>query len=143
MKGMTAEEMWNRSGLTGDYEVWAFGEAPDKLAELVKKRIKTATCSSYDLYQANHEALPKAGDYSVILDSNDSAVCIIKTTKVDIVPFHLVTDEHALKEGEGDRSLQYWRRVHKDFLARELTAIGRTFHENTEVVCEEFELVFP
>ena len=35
--GMTAEELWKRSGLTGMYEVWAFGEAPDKLASLVKE----------------------------------------------------------------------------------------------------------
>ena len=33
---MTAEDLWRRSGLTGIYEVWAFGEAPDKLASLVK-----------------------------------------------------------------------------------------------------------
>lgn len=139
---MTAEEMWKRSGLTGNYEAWAFEDAPNKLAELVKKRIKTATCSAYDLYQTNHD-LPKAGDYSVILDSNKCAVCIIQTTKVDIVPFNLVTEEHAYKEGEGDRSLKYWRWIHKDFLARELSTIGRTFQESTKVVCEEFELVFP
>lgn len=140
---MTAEELWKESGLTGAYEAWAFGEAQDKLAELVRKGIKTATCSSYDLYKANNEALPKPGDHSVILNSAGSAVCIIKTTKVYTVPFHLVTDEHAFKEGEGDRSLKYWRLIHEDFLSRELASIGRTFNENTEVVCEEFELVFP
>lgn len=140
---MTAEEMWNRSQLTGEYEAWAFDGAPDKLAELVKNKIKTATCSPFDLYQAKKEALPKAGDYSVILKSDGSAVCIIKTTKVDVVPFDLVTGEHAFKEGEGDRSLKSWRKVHKEFLIRELAAIGGTFDENTKVVCEEFELVFP
>ena len=33
---MTAEEIWRKSRLTGNYEAWAFGEAPDKLASLVK-----------------------------------------------------------------------------------------------------------
>ena len=51
---MTAEELWERSGLSGTYEAWAFGEASDKLAELVVQGIKTATCSAYDLYQTNH-----------------------------------------------------------------------------------------
>ena len=49
---MTAEELWMQSGLTGKYEAWSFGEAPDKLASLVKDGIKTATCSAYDLYEA-------------------------------------------------------------------------------------------
>ena len=32
---MTAEELWAKSGLSGQYEAWAFGGAPDKLAALV------------------------------------------------------------------------------------------------------------
>ena len=48
---MNAEELWKTSGLTGTYEAWSFVEAPDKLADLALQRIKTATCSAYDLYQ--------------------------------------------------------------------------------------------
>ena len=55
---MTAEDLWKQSGLTGIYGFWAFGEAPDKLASLVKDGIKTATCSAYDLYEAEDENLP-------------------------------------------------------------------------------------
>ena len=84
---MTAEKLWEKSGLSGDHEAWAFGEAPDKLAELVVQGIKTATCSAYDLYQMNNEPLPKAGDYSIILDSREEAVCIIKTRKVYVTEF--------------------------------------------------------
>jgi uncharacterized protein YhfF len=140
---MTAEELWEQSGLTGEHEAWAFGEAPDKLASLVKGGVKTATCSAYDLYQAGKESLPKVGGYSIILDSCGEAVCIIRTTKVYVEKFDQVTAEHAYKEGEGDRSLEYWRIVHEDFLKRELGAINRSFDGNTRVVCEEFELVYP
>ena len=140
---MTAEDLWRRSGLTGIYEVWAFGEAPDKLASLVKGGIKTATCSAYDLYEAEDESLPVVGEYSVILDSHDEAVCIIRTEKVYVVEFDQVTAEHAWKEGEGDRSLEYWRKVHEDFLSKELAEINRSFNGHTKVVCEEFEMVFP
>lgn len=139
---MTAKELWGRSGLTGSYESWAFGDAPDKLAALVKNGVKTATCSAYDLYQTGSEPLPKEGDYSVILDSSGEAVCIVKTVKVCITEFHLVSAEHAYKEGEGDRTLEYWRKVHTDFLTRELSKFNLTFSENTKVVCEEFDLVF-
>ncbi len=140
---MTAEELWEKSGFFGEHEAWAFGEAPDKLAELVVQGIKTATCSAYDLYQINNEPLPKAGDYSIILDSREEAVCIIKTRKVYVTEFCNVSEEHAFKEGEGDRSLEYWRIVHINFLTNELAAIHRTFDENTKVVCEEFEVVYP
>ena len=100
---MTAVELWEESGLTGTYEAWAFGEAPDKLADLVIQGIKTATCSAYDLYQISDEPLPKEGDYSIILNSREEAVCIIKTIKVYVTEFSKVSEEHAFKEGEGDR----------------------------------------
>ena len=139
---MTAEELWKKTGLAGTYEAWAFGEAPDKLADLVARGIKTATCSAYDLYRINNEPLPKAGDYSVILNSYDEAVCIIKTVKVYVTDFNQVSEEHAFKEGEGDRSLEYWRKVHISFLTNELASVNKSFDENTKVVCEEFEVVY-
>ena len=139
---MTAEELWKESGLTGIYEAWSFGEATDKLTDLVLQRIKTATCSAYDLYQINNEPLPKAGDYSVILNSTKEAVCIIKTIKVYVTEFKKVSEEHAFKEGEGDRSLGYWRVVHECFLTNELASVNKSFDENTKVVCEEFEVVY-
>ena len=139
---MTAEELWKQSGLTGNYEAWSFGEAPDKLADLVIQGIKTATCSAYDLYQINDEPLPQAGDYSVILNSGEEAVCIIKTLKVYVTDFNKVSEEHAFKEGEGDRSLEYWRMVHVNFLTNELASVHKSFDNQTKVVCEEFEVVY-
>ncbi len=139
---MTPEELWERSGFTGTYEAWSFGEAPDKLADLVIQKIKTATCSAYDLYLINNEPLPQEGSYSVILNSNDQAVCIIKTLKVYVTAFDQVSEEHAFKEGEGDRSLEYWRKVHENFLTNELASVNKTFDGNTKVVCEEFEVVY-
>ena len=139
---MTTEELWEKSGLSGTYEAWAFGEAPDELAELVIQGIKTATCSSYDLYQINNEPLPKAGDYGIILNSNEEAVCIIKTKKVYVTEYNQVSADHAFKEGEGDRSLDYWRKVHESFLINELSSVHRSFDEHTKVVCEEFEVIY-
>ena len=139
---MTSEELWEKSGLSGTYEAWPFGGAPDKLAELVLQGIKTATCSAYDLYQIDNERIPQEGDYSVILNSKEEAVCIIRTLKVYVCEFCQVSEEHAFKEGEGDRSLEYWRKVHSDFLTNELASVHRLFDEHTKVVCEEFEVVY-
>ena len=124
---MTAEELWNKSGLTGEYEAWAFGGAPDKLAKLVLEGTKTATCSAYELYQVENEPIPQVGDYSVILDSKDNAVCIIQTTKIYIAPYSSCSKEHAYKEGEGDRSLEYWKDVHEEFFTDEMKSINKSF----------------
>lgn len=146
---MKAEQMWDlfcaSNGAAEDtpYEAWAFGGAPDKLAELVLAGIKTGTASGYDLYALDDsEPMPAVGDYSVILNSREEAVCVIRTTRISVVPFSEVTPEHAWKEGEGDRSLQYWRQVHWDFFTEEFAEYGLTFNEDCGIICEEFELVF-
>ena len=140
---MTAQEMWQASGLTGEYEAWSFGVDPDKLAQLVRTGVKTATASAFPLYEAEGEALPRVGEYSVILDAREEAVCVICTTKVFVVPYRKVTQEQAWKEGEGDRSLFYWRRVHEAFFRQEMEAAGLIFTEEMGVVCEEFQVVYP
>ena len=144
---MTSEEMWKiyseKNGLENEkYEAWAYGDDPDKLAELTANGIKTATCSAYYWYETEGEKMPKAGEYSVILNSKDEAVCITKATKVYVEQFKNISSEHAYKEGEGDRSLEYWTNVHKDFFTKELVEAGVAFDENMKLVCEEFEVVY-
>lgn len=144
---MTAQEMWEafvkEQNITEtEYEAWAFGDDTDGLAELVKQGIKTGTSSAYPLYQIDGEPLPEASGYSVILNSKDEAVCIIENTKVYVLPFCEVSAEHAYKEGEGDRSLKYWRKVHEEFFAECMAEAGVSFDEDMKVVCEEFRLVY-
>jgi uncharacterized protein YhfF len=141
---MDAKEMWNlySNKTNEDYSAWAFGSEPDNLATLVLKGEKSATASCYEFYKIDNEPLPKVGDYSVILNSKEEAVCIIKTTKIQIVPFLEVSAEHARKEGEGDKSLSYWRKVHEEVFTLEATEYNTTFSKDYSVVCEEFEVVF-
>lgn len=139
---MTAEALWVRFGGRGDYDAWSFGGDPDGLAALVLAGTKTATASALPLYELEAEPLPRAGAYSVILDSRDQALCIIRTTRVFVTRFHDVDDRQAWKEGEGDRSLEYWRQVHREFFTGELAEAGLPFSEDLPVVCEEFELVY-
>ena len=144
---MTAEEMW--SAYTAKYpaeqemDAWAFGDDPDYLAGLVKDSVKTATCSAYPLYEMDGEELPREGELSVVLDSRDEAVCIIRTEKVWVQRYCDTGAEHAFKEGEGDRSLGYWRRVHERFFREEMAEYGLEFSEEMEIVCEEFRVVWP
>jgi uncharacterized protein YhfF len=88
------------------------------------------------------ESLPETGEYNIILDAGDEAVCITRTTKVDVGRFSQVTADHAHREGEGDRSLSHWRDVHRKFFTQELEAEGLEFSEDMKLVCEEFEVVY-
>ena len=50
--------------------------------------------------------------------------------------------QHAYKEGEGDRSLAYWRDVHEDFFAEEFAETELEFNGQTSILCEEFKVVY-
>ena len=144
---MDAITMWEqyatRNDISAEYDAWCFGDNADALADLVLDGIKTATASAHPLYELEGEALPEEGQYSVVLWQDGSAACIIKTTKVYTTAFCDVSLEQAYKEGEGDRSLAYWRTVHRDFFMKELHEAGMTFAEDMKVVCEEFVKVYP
>lgn len=119
---MKSDQMWQAYKILnqtiGDkIDAWAFGVEADYLAELVLMGQKTATSSAFDLYAVGNEPLPKENELSVILDSKENAICIIETTKVEVIPFKEVSEDHAYKEGEGDRRLTYWRELHETSLA--------------------------
>ncbi|AKG71167.1 MULTISPECIES: ASCH domain-containing protein [Serratia] len=94
-------------------ERWAFGDTEqqaDELVKLVLDGVKTATCSNLD-----GEGIPQPGDVFVVVDGKNEPVCAIELTKVDMSTYEQVDAAHALAEGEGDRSLDYWRKEHKRF----------------------------
>lgn len=125
-------------------EAWNFGDNPalaDELAELVLAGIKTATCSALWEYEAEGELPPQAGALSVILDGAGLPLAVIETVEVQIKPYDQVDAAFAYEEGEGDRSLAYWREAHRRFFTRTLPAIGRQFDETMPLVCEQFRVV--
>ena len=146
---MTAEILWRsfcaetNIDESTSYDAWAFGSAPDELAALTLAGVKTATASAYDLYALDGEPVPQVGEYSVLLDSRGEALCVLRDTKVYVASFREVSEEQAYREGEGDRSLTYWRQVHRDFFTDELAECGLQFSEEMPVLCEEFEVVWP
>ena len=54
-----------------------------------------------------------------------------------------VSEQFAAAEGEGDKSLAYWRRVHEKFFTEELQTAELYFSSEMKVVCELFEVVYP
>ncbi|CJE64239.1 cytoplasmic protein [Streptococcus pneumoniae] len=145
---MTPQEMWNaykkiNPSIGDEIDAWAFGVEADLLADLVLKGEKTATASAYDLYALEDEPLPQEGTFDVILDSQNQSVCIVEITKVSVELFNQVSADHAYKEGEGDKTLVYWRQVHEDFFTEWMREAGQTFTLDSKVVLEEFRKVYP
>lgn len=135
------------------YEAWGFGhgaQMADDLGALVVEGVKTATCSLLWLYEVEGEPVPSVGDYSIILDGAGAPICIIETTEVTICLYSEVDAHFAYDEGEGDRSLDYWRAAHWDFFGRECAQMalrvhsvnGRTLSEEMPLVCERFQVVY-
>jgi len=154
IKNEKAREMWNRYLESIGEEInntekistaWYFcdnQESAKKLAELVKIGVKKATASLHYWYSLAGEPLPKEGEFSVVTDYKGVPQCIIKATKINIVQFKDVTEEFAFAEGEGDKTLDYWREVHTKLFTKELEEIGKAFSQDMDVICEEFELVY-
>ncbi|MEE6296282.1 ASCH domain-containing protein [Georgenia wangjunii] len=123
---------------------WAFGGTPeeaDDLLALVLAGQKTATTSARWEYDAEDVPLPALGDLSIILDGQGRPQALISTTAVEVVPFGEVGEEHAAAEGEGDGSLETWRRAHEAYFREH-----RAEHEVTPdmpVVLERFTLLYP
>lgn len=159
--GMTMEkeyksviEMWGKylksigediNSTNKKYTAWYFCDnekSANELALLVKEGTKRGTTSLKYLYEVENEQIPGTDDYSVITNYNGDAQCIIKNKKVLVLPFRDVTEELAYIEGEGDKSLRYWREVHIEFFTREIKSEGLEFNEDMEVVFEEFEVVY-
>ena len=68
-------------------------------------------------------------------------MCIIEIAEVRFRRFKEVDADFAREEGEGDRSLDHWREVHRRFFSRSLARIGLNFAEDMMLVCERFRLV--
>lgn len=146
----SVNEMWQkyRSAnpmISNKFEAWAFGNSArmaNELGELVMNGIKTGTSSLFYWYDQGGETMPSVGSHVVLLDGEEEAMGIIKLVGVTIMPFNEVPETFAYLEGEGDRTLDYWRKVHTSFFTNECMELGILFEEDALVVCEEFEVVF-
>ena len=115
---------------------WQFGIDNDKLIELVLNGTKKATTSLLNEYKEKEE-LPKTGDLGILIFDNEKKACVTKVTKVSILEFRNVTDELAFIEGEGDKTLSYYRKEHIKIFKK----IDPSFNENSKIVFEEFEVL--
>jgi uncharacterized protein YhfF len=91
--------------------------------------------------EAENESIPQRGQVEIVVDHRNEPALITRITEVQVVPYSLVSAEYAAIEGEGDGSLEYWRRAHWAFFSRECKRIGREPAESMPVVCSVFEVL--
>ena len=128
------------------YEAFHFDDNErdaNALGALVLSGQKCATTGLVWTYELTNKPLPKVGALSVVTDWHDTPLCVIQTTQVEIVPFDSVSDNFAAIEGEGDKTLRYWREAHWRYFSRECQRIGKEPNLHMPVVCEQFKIVYP
>lgn len=140
-------EMYSKIFLDGfslkdrEFDVWHFEISEDSanhLAELTWDETKRGTASLLESYKQEGEPIPAIGNFSIILAWDGFPCLIIETSQVDIVPYKDVTEEFAAWEGEGDKSLKYWRDVHQKFFTLDAQSYGGIFTEMNLIICERF-----
>ncbi len=118
-------------------ETWHFGSDNDELVKLVLSGDKTATTSLYKEYIDEDEPLPKMGDTGILVFDNEKKACITKDTRVIVTEFKNITADLAYLEGEGDKSIEYYKKVHTDIFKK----IDKDFNDDSLVVFEIFEVI--
>lgn len=111
-------------------------------ANLVLKGDKRATAGLLWSYEDENEPLPDIGQLTVVTNWDKEPQCIIETTSIEVKAFQDVDAEFAFEEGEGDKSLEYWRKAHWQFFGNECQNMEKAPNLNMLVVLERFEVVF-
>jgi len=121
-----------------------FGDSPElsrELLGLIRGGGKRAGASLLWTHEHEGESVPPVGDIGIVLDDLKRPAPVTRVTCVDVRAFENVTAEYAAIKGEGDGSLEHWRRGHWAFFSRECAAIGRTPDASMPIVCAVFEVL--
>ncbi|WP_298940590.1 ASCH domain-containing protein [uncultured Psychromonas sp.] len=103
---------------------------------------KTATCSLKCWYESDDEPMPAIGHLMVVTNWDGTPICIVEIISVEECKYSDVTAEFAFQEGEGDRSLEWWRKAHWNFFAKECEELHIQPCEEMMLVLEKFHVVY-
>ena len=150
--GVAAEAFWQQYLQTAPgpqdrryFEAFQFGagrEMANQLSRLVLDGIKTATSDLIWHIDAQEKPRWQAGDEHIVLDGDWLPVCVIRTTELEERLFRDVDERFAWDYGEGDRSLEWWRRHIFEWYAKQCRELGIEPTEEMPLLCERFEVVY-
>ena len=128
------------------FDVVSFGDCAglaDELATQVITGKKRATTLLLRDFIKLGRRMPEPGDFRVVIDGKNAPRCIVRILHVDVKALRDVDESFAWDEGGGDRSLQWWRSAHARYFKRQGVSEGFAIDDDTEVVLERFEVVWP
>ena len=128
----------------GPVHVDGYGDSPalsKALLSLIRSGRKRAGTGLLWGYEHDGDHIAKVGDIEIVIDHQQEPALVTRIISSEIVPYGEVTAEYARIEGEGDGSLEYWRKAHWAFFSRECKRIGREPTESMPVICNIFEVL--
>ena len=114
----------------------------NECADLIVRGEKQASCSMKHWYSHEGEPMPEIGHLQVVTNWDGIPMCIIEITSVTECQYCDVDAEFAAAEGEGDKSLSWWRDAHWAFFSAECEELGIAPTEDMLLVLERFKVVY-
>jgi uncharacterized protein YhfF len=118
----------------------------DRLALLVAKGQKRGTAGLLQTSYEDPNDQPFIGGYCVITTFAGKPVAVTRTVALNLFRFRDVPAWFAEREGEdegvGEVCLRSWKKGHASFFRQYPTVPGQVFHEDMEVVCESFDILY-
>ena len=138
----------SRLASLSDYRLLWFGgddrALATKLGNMVVGGTKRATATlKRDFDTGREPVFPMIGDLWLLVDGDGFPLGIVETTSVGIRRYGDIDAQFAWDEGEGDRTLAYWRTAHEKYFGRQAAQEGFVFDDNSEVVLERFRVIWP
>jgi 5-formyltetrahydrofolate cyclo-ligase len=113
----------------------------DSLIQLYLGGKKWAGSSIVQDFESAGDPLPRVGNYWIVLDSAERPRLLLKTVRVEIHAFEEITAEIARAEGEGDLSVEHWKKSHGEHYAPHLAGWGVSRLSDARVITEFFEIL--
>ena len=129
---------------SGPVRVDGYGDSVElstELLDLIRSGRKRAGTGLLWAYEHDGEPIAKSGDIEVVVNHLNRPALVTRIVSSEILAFNKVSAEYAATEGEGDGSLEYWRKGHWNFFSRECRRIGREPTETMPVICNVFEVL--
>jgi uncharacterized protein YhfF len=115
----------------------SIGSAPEHADDgvmLILSGVKTLISSAFWDYPDGK--IPFVGALSVLLDGACRPRGIVETTRVEIMPFKTITEDMAHDYGEGERTVDWWRRAMGAFYQVSAARHGAGFTDYTPLIWE-------
>jgi uncharacterized protein YhfF len=114
-------------------------ETADDGAALILNGTKTLTSSPF--WDCPDGMIPFVGALGVLLDGSRRPCGIVETTQVEIMLFGAITEEMARAYGEGERTVEWWRRVMGAFYRASAARHNAILTDDTAHIWEWFTVV--